>query len=61
MKNPIRRQSQLLIRRSYKPARVPRYRLNVTFQPTRPVEVSIGKGKINPPANAASVEIALSG
>jgi hypothetical protein len=62
MKHPIRLQSQLLIRRSYKPERVVRRRLEVTFQPTRRVAVLISNHRNTELNNrAASHEIALSG
>ncbi len=62
MKSPIRFQSRLLIRRSYKPKRVMRRRLGIAFQPTRPVAVLISKSRLNDrPDSATPVEIALSG
>ena len=41
MKAPIRLQSRLLIRRSYKPERLTRRRLGIAFQPTRPANVHV--------------------
>ncbi len=62
MKSPIRFQSRLLIRRSYKPERITRRRLGIAFQPTRPVAVLISKSLLNDrPDSATPVEIALSG
>ena len=62
MKTPIRLQSKLLIRRSYKPERVWRRRLGIAFQPTRPVAVLISKHQNkNQSDNATPVEITLSG
>jgi hypothetical protein len=62
MKNPIRLQSRLLIRRSYKPERIMRRRLVVAFQSTRPVAVLISKNRNNErPDSTTLAEIILSG
>jgi hypothetical protein len=62
MRTPVRYQSLLLLRRSYKPARATRRRLNITFHPARPVAVSISKIPKNENTDGTtSVEIALSG
>ena len=62
MKSPIRFQSRLLIRRSYKPERITRRRLGIAFHPTRPVPVLISKSRHDDrPDSATPVEIALSG
>ena len=45
MKTPIRYQSRLLIRRSYKPARIARRRLGITFRPSRPAAVLISRNQ----------------
>ena len=54
MKSPIRYQSRLLIRRSYKPERVTRRRLGVTFQSIRPVIVRVLATGLGPMANRQS-------
>ena len=41
MKTPIRFQSRLLIRRSYKPARTQRRALGITFRPARPFGLQV--------------------
>jgi hypothetical protein len=62
MKAPIRLQSRLLIRRSYKPERLTRRRLGVAFKPTRPVAVLISKNRNDEqPDSTTPVDIALSG
>ena len=62
VKTPLRFQSQLLLRRSYKPARIRRRTLGITFQPTRPIVVSISNNEINDkPASTTSGEVTLSG
>lgn len=62
MKAPLRFQSQLLVRRSYKPARVKRRAIGIAFQPARPVVVSISTTQTNvTPASAPSVDVTLSG
>ena len=62
MKSPIRFQSRLLIRRSYKPDRIARRKLGIAFHPTRPVDVLIAKSRHDDrPDSATPVEIALSG
>jgi hypothetical protein len=62
MKSPIRFQSRLLIRRSFKPERVTRRRLGIAFQPTRPVAVLISKSRNEErPDRTTLGEITLSG
>ena len=62
MKNPIRFQSRLLIRRSYKPERIARRKLGIAFQPTRPVAVLISKSRNDERPDSATLdEITLSG
>jgi hypothetical protein len=62
MKIPIRLQSRLLIRRSYKPGRIARHRLDIAFQPTRPVAVPILMNRDDEqPRRTTPVEIMLSG
>jgi hypothetical protein len=62
MKNPIRFQSRLLIRRSYKPERVSRRKLGIAFHPTRPVDALIAKSRNDERSdNTTPVEIVLSG
>jgi hypothetical protein len=63
VKTPVRYQSRLLIRRSYKPARMARRRLPIAFAPARPVAVLIANhdGVRSPERAATSDEIALSG
>ncbi len=62
MKTPLRLQSQLLIRRSYKPERITRRRLGIAFHPTQPVAVLISKSRHDErPDSVAPVEIAMSG
>jgi hypothetical protein len=45
MKTPIRFQSRLLIRRSYKPGRFNRRALGVTFRPVPRFEVKVAQRK----------------
>jgi hypothetical protein len=62
MKTPIRLQSRLLIRRSYKPERAMRRRLGIAFRPTRPVAVLISKGRNDGQADGKTpAQITLSG
>ena len=41
MKTPVRFQSRLLTRRSYKPARASRRSLGITFRPTQSIVVPV--------------------
>jgi hypothetical protein len=62
MKSPIRFQSRLLIRRSYKPERLTGRRLGIAFHPARPVVVLIAKSRNDEQSGSTTpVEIALSG
>ena len=63
MKTPIRFQSRLLIRRSYKPARAQWRALNISFRPTPRFVVPVSETDRNkePAATAPRLEIALSG
>jgi len=56
MKNPIRLQSQLLVRRSYKPAR----RLVVKFSPAHAQSVPLVRARIAPPFAPENLEPAES-
>jgi hypothetical protein len=55
MKTPVRFQSRLLIRRSYKPGRRNRRALGVTFRPTSAFAVKVNEGK-EPAAQSAGGE-----
>jgi len=62
MKPFIRYQSQLLNRRSYKPARLVRRRLGVTFRPERSFALQVAPRIVNQAPAAVSCEVtALSG
>ncbi|MDB6017992.1 MAG: hypothetical protein JWR19_2481 [Pedosphaera sp.] len=62
MKTPIRFQSRLLLRRSYKPARVNRRALGITFRPASRFDVSIAPRKnVNPSPPDDADSTSLSG